>query len=108
MRTLKYAAVAIVAIVLLLFCFANRHTVIISFDPFGTRADAAFSIEAPLFVVAIAFTMLGVVAGAFATWVRQGRYRKANRTNRAEAAKWKAQAEALKSVHPDPRALPRG
>jgi hypothetical protein len=44
--------------------------------------------------------MLGVVAGALATWVSQGRYRRASRQSRVEAEKWRAQAQALKAAHP--------
>jgi Flp pilus assembly protein TadB len=69
------------------------------------------SFAAPLFAVVIGATMLGVVAGAFATWLSQGRHRRASRQNRIEADKWRAQAEALKTAraqetsHP---ALPGG
>jgi hypothetical protein len=64
----------------------------------------------PLFAVPIASGMLGVVAGAFATWLSQGRHRRASRQNRVEADKWRAQAEALKAARAgaEPRpALPR-
>jgi hypothetical protein len=44
--------------------------------------------------------MLGVVAGALATWFSQGRHRKASRQSRVEAEKWRAQAQALKTAHP--------
>ncbi len=101
-RFIKYLVLAIVAILLLMFAFANRHYVSVSFDPFGSEADRAVVIEAPLFAVAIAFTMIGVAAGAFATWRSQGRYRRASRQNRAEAVKWRSQAEAMRT-----RALPR-
>src|SRR5579871_5614962 len=92
-RFLKYLILAVIVVVLLMFAFANREYVTVSFDPFGTSADRAFAIDAPLFAVAIVFTMIGVVAGAVATWVSQGRHRRASRQNRAEAAKWRAQAE---------------
>jgi uncharacterized integral membrane protein len=84
------------AVVILLLAFANRHFVTVSFDPFASGENAAFSFPAPLFAVVIASAMLGVVAGAFATWLSQGRHRRAARQNRVEADKWRAQAEALK------------
>jgi uncharacterized integral membrane protein len=109
-RFLRIVIFAVAAVVLLLFAFANHHSVIVSFDPFASRDNAAFSISAPLFAVAIASAMLGVVAGAFATWLSQGRHRRASRQNRVEADKWRGQAEALKAaqagVTPRP-ALPR-
>jgi uncharacterized integral membrane protein len=99
-RFLKVAILALCGVVLLGFAFANHHDVIVSFDPFASIDNAAFSIAAPLFVVVIVAAMLGVVAGASATWLSQGRHRRAARQSRAEAEKWRAQAQALKSAHP--------
>jgi len=97
-RFLRFALFALVAIILLGFAFANRHDVIVSFDPFAAIDNAALSIAAPLFVVVTVAAMLGVVAGAFATWLSQGRHRRASRQSRMEADKWRAQAEALKAA----------
>jgi uncharacterized integral membrane protein len=99
-RFLRIVILILLAVILLGFAFANRHDVIVSFDPFAGIDNAAFSIAAPLFVVVIVAVMLGVVAGALATWVSQGRHRRASRQSRAEAEKWRAQAQALKSAHP--------
>ena len=71
---------------------------IVSFDPFASIDNAALSITAPLFAVVIVAAMLGVVAGALATWLSQGRHRRASRQSRVEADKWRAQAEALKAA----------
>jgi uncharacterized integral membrane protein len=97
-RFLKVAILILCAIVLLGFAFANRDFVTVSFDPFSSTGNAAFSIPAPLFAVVIVAAMLGVVAGALATWLSQGRYRKASRQSRMEADKWRAQAQALKTA----------
>ena len=99
-RFLKFVILALCAIVLLGFAFANHDPVTVSFDPFAASDNAAFSIETPLFAVVIVAAMLGVVAGALATWLSQGRYRKASRQSRREADKWQTQAQALKSAHP--------
>ena len=99
-RFFKVAILALCAVVLLGFAFANRDLVTVSFDPFASSDSAAFSIAAPLFVVVIVAAMLGVVAGASATWISQGRHRRAARQSRMEADKWRAQAQALKSAHP--------
>ena len=88
-RFLRVVIFALAVAVLLFFAFANRHDVIVSFDPFAADSPA-FSIRVPLFAVAIASGMLGVVAGAFATWLSQGRHRRASRQNRVEADKWRA------------------
>ena len=99
-RFFKVAILALCAIILLGFAFANRGLVTVSFDPFATTASAAFSIETPLFAVVIVAAMLGIVAGTLATWLSQGRHRKASRQARREADKWRAQAQALKAVDP--------
>jgi len=98
-RFFRVAVLALVAVVLLGFAFANRDSVTISFDPFASRGNAALSIDTPLFVVVIVAAMLGVVAGAFATWVSQGRHRRTARQNRVEADKWRAQTQALKTAN---------
>ena len=99
-RFIRFAILALCAIVLLGFAFANRDFVTVSFDPFASSDNAAFSIPAPLFAVVIVAAMLGVVAGAAATWLSQGRHRRASRQSRREADKWRAQAQAVKSAHP--------
>jgi uncharacterized integral membrane protein len=108
-RILRVGFFGLAALILLVFAFANRQFVAVSFDPFASVDNAAFSIAAPLFAVVIVSAMLGVMAGACATWISQGRHRRASRQNRAEADKWRAQAEALKARTDDPTrfALPR-
>src|ERR1700744_3111697 len=97
-RFLRILILILLALILLGFAFANHHDVIVSFDPFATIDSAAFSIAAPLFAVVIVAAMLGVVAGAMATWLSQGRHRRASRQSRMEADKWRAQAQELKSA----------
>jgi uncharacterized integral membrane protein len=97
-RFLRVVVFALAVAVLLFFAFANRHDVIVSFDPFAGQDSPAFSRTVPLFAVVIASGMLGVVAGAFATWLSQGRHRRASRQSRVEADKWRAEAEALKAA----------
>ena len=97
-RFLKVAVLVLCGVILLGFAFANREFVTVSFDPFSTTDNAAFSIPAPLFAVVIVAAMLGVVAGALATWLSQRRYRKASRQSRIEADKWRAQAQAMKTA----------
>jgi uncharacterized integral membrane protein len=97
-RFIRVVILALCAVILLGFAFANRDFVTVSFDPFSTTDNAAFSIAAPLFAVVIVAAMLGIVAGACATWLSQGRHRRTSRQNRIEADKWRTQAQALKTV----------
>ena len=100
-RFLRIVVVAVVAIVLLSFAVANRQIgdgVVRSFRIGQTTPH--FAIPAPLFAVVIASAMLGVIAGSAATWVSQGRHRRAARRHRADAEKWRAQAGAPKAEPP--------
>jgi uncharacterized integral membrane protein len=97
---LKIIVVAPIAIILLAFAFANRHSVTVSFDPFAADDDAAFAaVRAPLFLALFLAAMFGVLAGGAATWLRQGKHRKAARAHRAEAERLRGEAGA-------PRAIP--
>jgi uncharacterized integral membrane protein len=106
-RFLRLVFAAIVFVILLAFAFANRQWVTVSFDPFSAADSAALVLEVPLFVVVIGAAMLGVVAGAAATWVSQGRHRRAARRSRVEADRLRAEAEQLKAGRSGPAALPR-
>ncbi|MGA2042479.1 MAG: LapA family protein [Roseiarcus sp.] len=112
-RLLKLIVLAPVAILLLIFAFANRHIVTVSFDPFAEGDIPAFALTAPLFLVLILAIMFGVVAGGVATWLTQGRYRRAARDSRAEAeqlrletARLRAEAQAARAATTDDRNAP--
>lgn len=80
------------AVIIIAFAVANRHWVSISFDPLG-GADPGLSFSAPLFLLILISVMIGIVLGGAATWVRQGRQRKAARANSREAARWRSEAK---------------
>src|SRR5262245_35793901 len=84
-----------VAIVVLLFAVANRQIVTLSLDPFNAAAPA-LSFRAPLFLVLFVVLMVGVVVGGAASWLRQGRHRRAARLARAEADRQRSEAERLR------------
>jgi uncharacterized integral membrane protein len=96
LRLAKFIVVLLVAIVLLLFAFANRQFVGVSFDPF-VAGDFAFSL--PLFLVLIATLIIGVVIGGAAVWLSQGRFRRAARQSRAEVERLRSQSAGVPSVH---------
>jgi uncharacterized integral membrane protein len=103
---LKFIILAPIAILLLIFAYANRHWVTVSFDPFAEGDIAAFAITAPLFLILLLTLMVGVVAGGVATWLTQGKYRKAARRNRAEAERLRGEAQTLKATQSDNRLVP--
>ena len=61
-KILNVLVVLPLAIVFIVFAVANRHLVTLSFDPFDS-SDAAMGLALPLFVLIIAFVMLGVIVG---------------------------------------------
>ena len=94
-KILNVLVVLPLAIVFIVFAFANRHLVTLSFDPFDS-SDTALGLSLPLFVVIIAFAMLGVIVGGIATWFGQRRWRRAARFNEAEARNARAQLADLR------------
>jgi uncharacterized integral membrane protein len=99
---LKLLVIAPIAILFLVFAFANRQMVTVSFDPFSSGETPAFALPAPLFVVLIAAIMIGVVAGGVATWFGQGKHRRAARVARDEAERLRADLQAAQAALPRP------
>ena len=94
-KILNVLVVLPLAIVFIIFALANRHAVTLSFDPFDSN-DAALGVALPLFVLIIAFVMLGVIVGGVATWVGQRRWRRAARLHEAAARNARAQLADLR------------
>ncbi len=84
-----------IAIVLMAIAVVNNQPVTISLDPF-TPATPFLAVTVPLYGVFFGALMLGVVIGSLSTWAKQGRFRRAARVNRKEAARWRVEAERLK------------
>lgn len=106
-RFLKFIVIAPIAILFLIFAFANRHVVTVSFDPFESGDIPEFVVQAPMFIVLILSVGLGVIAGGVATWFSQGKHRRAARANRAEADKLRADLEAARTASPIGSSLAR-
>jgi uncharacterized integral membrane protein len=89
-------AVVLVPLALLAVAFAvgNRANVPVSFDPFSDTTDNA--IPVPLFVVVFAALILGVLAGGIATWLGQGRYRKAARMHRRDVERLRSDLDRIR------------
>lgn len=79
----KWLVLLPVVIVALAFAVANRHGVEVVFDPSGLIAPG-MTVRAPLFVLLFLAAMVGVLLGGAATWLAQGRHRRAARSARAE------------------------
>ncbi|HLH87760.1 MAG TPA: LapA family protein [Xanthobacteraceae bacterium] len=71
------------ALVLVALSIANKQPVTVSFDPFSAGAPA-FTLEAPLYVIAFVLLIAGVILGGIAAWMGQGKWRRAARHAQAE------------------------
>jgi uncharacterized integral membrane protein len=85
-----------VAIAVVLLAVANRGPVTISFDPFSGAAPE-FSATVPLYAALLAALALGVVVGGIASWIAQGKHRRAKRRTHREAQRLRAEAERLRA-----------
>lgn len=77
-RIVIAAVLVPVGIVLVALAVANRASAAFTLDPFNP-GNPALTVELPLFVLLFAALGAGVVIGSLATWLGQGRYRKAAR-----------------------------
>src|SRR5688572_18944854 len=98
-RLLLIVVVVPLAIVLVALAVANRHIASFTMDPFNP-GNPALTVQAPLFVLLLLALALGMVVGSFATWLRQGRYRKLARQRGQEAEALRRQAVR---TYADPR-----
>jgi uncharacterized integral membrane protein len=83
-------------LIFIIFAVANRHLVMVSFDPFNST-DPSVAVRLPLFVVIIAAAIAGVAAGGTATWFRQRHWRRAARQHEAEARQARTQLADLRA-----------
>lgn len=93
-----------VALAIVLFSIANRGPVRVSLDPFSRDAPT-LAFDLPLFAVVLAAIAAGVLIGGLASWIAQGKHRKAARRNRREAEALRSEAQSLRGAVPD-SALP--
>lgn len=95
------------AVVIVALSVANRQPVRFSIDPFS-QGNPVFATEIPLFILLLAAIFLGLVFGGMASWLAQGKWRRAARSARAEGIKLKQEHETLKrqSLQTQNRLLP--
>jgi uncharacterized integral membrane protein len=93
-----------VALAIVLFSVANRGAVRVSFDPISRDAPV-FAFDVPLFAVVLAAIAAGVLIGGLASWIAQGKHRKAARRSRREADSLRGETQMLRAAVPD-SALP--
>ncbi len=107
-RFLIFFVLVPLAVVVVALSVANRAGVVVSLDPFGGPAPR-WSVELPLFVLLFVTLGLGVVLGGVAAWFGQGKWRRAARAERANAARLRQDVERLRQrVASGPALAPPG
>jgi uncharacterized integral membrane protein len=105
-RTLVTVLIGVPVVILVMaLAVINNQKVTVTFDPFLPETPF-LAVSMPLYAVFFIGLIIGVVLGGVATWMRQGRFRKAARENRREARRWHEEADRLKERRPDLTALP--
>ena len=80
-----------IAAVIVALAVANRAPVRISGDPFSMD-NPSISADLPLFVLLLGAMFAGVLIGGTIVWFSQGKWRRACREARSDAAIWRSEA----------------
>jgi uncharacterized integral membrane protein len=100
-RILLVVIVVPVAVVLIALAVANRTAVAFTLDPFNP-GNPALTLQLPLFVMLFLALGVGLLIGSFATWWKQGRYRKDARAKAREVQSLMQEISQRKPVPPAP------
>ncbi len=82
-KIVSFLVLVPLGLVIVALAVANREIVAVSFDPFNAAAPA-FVLHAPLFVLVFVLVIAGVIIGGIASWLKQGRWRRAARRTENE------------------------
>jgi uncharacterized membrane protein YciS (DUF1049 family) len=96
-RFLIYFILIPLAVIGIALAVANRHAVVLSFDPFNV-ASPAISVSVPLFVLLFAALVIGVIIGGAAVWFRQGRWRRQARNEKVEVDRLRREVERRREI----------
>lgn len=84
-------------VVLIVFALANRHSVIVNFNPFAAAPlPASEELGVPLFLVIFAVLLTGILLGGVATWFAQGPHRRDERRFKRETERLHRELEAAR------------
>jgi uncharacterized membrane protein YciS (DUF1049 family) len=102
-RALRFVLLLPVVILAVALSIANRHDVLFSLDPFA-EGEPAVSVTVPLYWLLFGAVAIGVLFGGVAAWLRQSRWRKAARRDRAELERMRRAAEERSAAQSSDRA----
>jgi uncharacterized protein HemY len=91
-RLLFWIVIVPLGVLAVLFAVANRASVVVSLDPFSGE-NSALAFSAPLFVVMIGFTIIGLLIGGIVSLQHRYKMWRAVRRAEEESAHHKASAD---------------
>ena len=100
-RVLLVVVLVPLAVILIALAVANRVPVAFTLDPFNP-GNPGLTLQLPLFVMLFLALGLGLILGSFATWWKQGRYRKEARNKTREVQSLMREISDRKPVAPAP------
>ncbi|NGQ90437.1 LapA family protein [Rhodobacter sp. HX-7-19] len=104
MRTLRYALIAVLLLVLLTMALANRTVVPVRFLPedVGALLGLSWQMELPLFLVILGGVAAGVLIGFTWEWLREHKHRKTASQRGRDLARLERELEVMR----DSRSVP--
>ena len=97
---LKWIILLPILIAVLLLAVANDQTVTVHLNPFDT-SDPVLKIDAPLYQVAFAVFLVGVLVGGLLVWAGRLRHRGAGHHHAAQRSEWDAGRRATPAAAHD-------
>lgn len=98
MRYIRYAFLAVLAVVLVTVALANRDTVTLNLLPgdLAVLSGVSLSVTLPLFVVIFGAIIAGLLIGFFWEWMREYKHRSAASTHKREKEKLAREVDRMK------------
>ena len=106
-RVLIVVVLVPLAVILIALAVANRMPVAFTLDPFNPN-NPGLTFQLPLFVMLFLALGVGLILGSFATWWKQGRYRKQARNKSREVQSLIQEIGQRKPAPPAPAPTPSG
>lgn len=94
MRALRWLGVGLIAALLALFAASNREAVVVGLWPLP------FVVDLPLYLVVLAATLIGFIAGAVCAWIGGARGRREARQRRRRLAAIEQELSATQAQLP--------
>ena len=89
---------------LIVFALANRHFVVVNFNPFApVETSVAPGYGVPMFVVLYVVLLVGVLLGGIATWFAQGHHRRREKHWRREAHLLNTELAGMRKTQNEPK-----